>query len=75
MSPSSLLLIDDMVMPETGADKVAVSMDIAMMAAFTSEERTLKRWRELFDEVGMEVEGVYVYDERAHSSVLAVRLK
>ncbi|KAL9619393.1 MAG: hypothetical protein Q9160_005988 [Pyrenula sp. 1 TL-2023] len=75
MAPDSFILIDDMVMPEVGADKVAVSMDIAMMMGFTSEERTEKRWAELFDSVGLKIDGIYKYDERAHSSILAVKLK
>lgn len=62
MSPDFILLIDEIVIPDTGASLFAVQLDFTMMAMFNSTERTDSHWRGLLGEVGLEVTQVYRYD-------------
>lgn len=52
MSSQSLLFIDELIIPETGASRFAMQLDVTMMSMFSSTERTLRSWRKLLEEVG-----------------------
>ncbi|KAJ5195606.1 S-adenosyl-L-methionine-dependent methyltransferase [Penicillium cinerascens] len=51
----STLLIDDYVLPDTGADLRAAEMDILMWLHTAGLERTVSQWKNLFDKVGLEL--------------------
>ena len=70
MSPQSFLLIDEMVIPDTGASPFAMQLDVTMMAMFSSTERTVPYWRRLLGEVGLEITQVYRYDPELEYSIL-----
>jgi demethylsterigmatocystin 6-O-methyltransferase len=70
MSPQSILLIDEMVIPDTGASRFATQLDFTMMAMFNSTERTVPHWRKLLREVGLEISQVYRYDPELEYSIL-----
>ena len=74
MSPRSVLLIDELVIPDTGASPFSMQLDITMMASFSSTERTVSHWRSLLGEVGLEVTQVYRYDPELEYSILEARL-
>lgn len=61
MSPQSLLLIDELVLPSTGASINAMQLDITMMAMLNAMERTQSHWTRLLGEVGLKITGVYEY--------------
>ena len=73
MSPqSSILLIDELVIPDTGASRFAMQLDVTMMAIFSSTERTVPHWRKLLQEVGLEIREVHRYDPELEFCVLEV---
>jgi len=74
MSSKSVLLIDELVIPDTGASPFSMQLDFTMMAIFNSTERTVPHWRSLLGELGLELTQVYKYDPDLEYSILeAVR--
>ena len=51
----SKILINEIVIPETGGDKFSTSVDILMMAVHSAAERREKEWRELIGKAGLKV--------------------
>lgn len=74
MSSDSVILLDEMILPEVGAHIDAASMDITMMSAFAGMERTEKQWRSIIDEVGLQITRIYLYNPMSHENVMEVRL-
>jgi demethylsterigmatocystin 6-O-methyltransferase len=73
MGPGSLILIDDVVLPETKVPWQVSSMVMVMMACFGGIERTKEDWEALLDKAGLKVEHIVRYDEtKFHSIVAAV---
>ena len=70
MSPQSSLLIDELVIPNTGVSAFAMQLDFTMMALFSSTERTMSHWRSLLGEVALEIRQVYRYDPELDHSIL-----
>ncbi|KAK2595508.1 hypothetical protein QQS21_006783 [Conoideocrella luteorostrata] len=61
MGPDSVLLIDDMVVPDTGAHWQATQLDMLMMSALASRERTRAQWNNLIPKAGLRINNVYQY--------------
>ncbi|RYP63793.1 hypothetical protein DL769_006859 [Monosporascus sp. CRB-8-3] len=74
MGPDSVLLIDEMVLPESGVNSYAAAMDLTMMAAFASMERTEAQWRKILRDVGLELKKTYNYNPVSYESVMDIRL-
>ncbi|KAL9622889.1 MAG: hypothetical protein Q9160_002815 [Pyrenula sp. 1 TL-2023] len=70
MSPQSVLLIDELVLPDTGASPFAMQLDFTMMAVLGSTERTVSNWRSLLGEIGLVITQVYRYDPELEYSIL-----
>lgn len=70
----STLLIDDYVLPDTGAELRAAEMDILMWLHTAGLERTVSQWRNLFDTVGLELVQIWS-SPRGNESVLETRLR
>ena len=51
----SRLLIDDFVLPDTGVDSHAASMDVLMMLCASGIERTVCQWEALLNSVNLEI--------------------
>ena len=62
MGHQSILLIDELVLPNKGASLMAAQMDITMMATLASVERTEAQWRELLGKAGLKILGIHRYD-------------
>ncbi|TGO67431.1 hypothetical protein BOTNAR_0042g00160 [Botryotinia narcissicola] len=76
MSPKSILLIDEIVIPDTGASPFSTQLDFTMMAFLGSTERTITHWRELLGDLGFELAKVHPYDTELEYSILeAVRVR
>jgi demethylsterigmatocystin 6-O-methyltransferase len=75
MQPESMILIDDHVVPERGAHKTVMQMDMTMLLALGAEERTERRWRELVESVGLFIDHIYCYDESGGDSIIVVKTK
>jgi hypothetical protein len=74
MGPDSILLIDEMILPETGVNADAATLDLTMMGAFASAERTETDWRALVEGAGLRLVKTYVYNKANYESVMDVRL-
>lgn len=71
MGKDSVLLIDEMVLPDTDVDWQATSIDLTMMCACGSRERTEKQWKALLDSVGLKVLKKLTYKPSVYESVMA----
>ncbi|KAH7384628.1 S-adenosyl-L-methionine-dependent methyltransferase [Pyrenochaeta sp. MPI-SDFR-AT-0127] len=74
MVPESILLVDELVLPEAGVNYIAASIDMTMLSAFASMERTEAQWCETFEDVGLELVRTYTYNTQAYESVMDVRI-
>ena len=68
----STLLIDDYVLPCTGAELRAAEMDILMWLHTSGMERTVSQWEKLLDSVGLEIEKIWSA-ETGYESILEVK--
>ncbi|KAL3446980.1 S-adenosyl-L-methionine-dependent methyltransferase [Aspergillus insuetus] len=59
MTPESILLLNETLVPESGVPLYDAEMDITMMVVFGSLNRTEAQFRELLDSVGFEVARVW----------------
>lgn len=55
MSPDSVLVIDELVVPNKGAHGHATQFDLTMLASLASIERTDKQWDALIDAAGFQI--------------------
>jgi O-methyltransferase domain len=70
MGKDSLILIDEMVLPNTGVHWQATQIDLTMMSALASMERTHEQWSALLDSMGLKITKTYVYTPSLHESVI-----
>ncbi|KAL2043501.1 hypothetical protein N7G274_003808 [Stereocaulon virgatum] len=75
MGKESIILLDEWVLPKTGVSSYAASMDLTMMAAFASKERTEAQWRILLDSVGLRLVKSYTYNPLNYETVMDVRMQ
>ncbi|KAF2233453.1 S-adenosyl-L-methionine-dependent methyltransferase [Viridothelium virens] len=61
MSSESIILINELVVPQMGAHWQATQMDLAMMCALGSMERTERQWRTLLAQAGMKITRISTY--------------
>jgi demethylsterigmatocystin 6-O-methyltransferase len=72
MDADSRILIDDVVLPDTGANWQTTMADISMMIALGGKERTVKQWNSLADSVGLRVEHIHPYTAATYTSVVVL---
>jgi demethylsterigmatocystin 6-O-methyltransferase len=72
MSNDSVLLIDEMVLPDRDIHWQAASMDLQMLSYLGSQERTRSHWSELTRPVGLSIENVHVHNQTAYESLLVL---
>ena len=70
MGPDSAILLEEMVLPDTNVAWQAAQIDLEMMCAFGSRERTEEQWVALLDSVGLRIEKVLVHRPETHESVI-----
>lgn len=74
MAADSILLVDETVLPDRKVGFVAASIDLTMLGAFASMERTEKDWRELAESVGLELVRSFAYNPSENETVMDIRL-
>ncbi|KAI9691908.1 MAG: hypothetical protein M1822_007981 [Bathelium mastoideum] len=74
MVPDSIFLVDETVLPTTGVGFIAASIDLTMLGAFASMERTEAEWRTLVESAGLKLVRTYTYNELEHETVMEMRL-
>ncbi|PQE26443.1 O-methyl transferase B protein [Rutstroemia sp. NJR-2017a BBW] len=72
MNKDSVLLIDEMVLPDVGVYSQVAAIDLAMMCATGSTERTESQWKTLFAEEGLELIETRTYKPTSYESVMKV---
>ena len=76
MAPDSVVIVDDVIMPQVGASWKQSSMDLAMMTMLAAMERTKDHFAQLFNESGLELRDVWTYDsDYGDSFIVAVPKK
>ena len=70
MGESSVILIDEMIIPSTGTHYLAATLDLLMMSAHAGMERSEKQWRSLLDAAGLKIETTYAYTEETRDSII-----
>jgi hypothetical protein len=59
MSPESSLLIDDWVLPDTGAPLAGASEDMFMMMFLSGMERSESQWKNLLEASGLVIKKIW----------------
>jgi demethylsterigmatocystin 6-O-methyltransferase len=72
MDKDSRILIDEMVLPNSGVHWQVTSVDLTMMACLGSQERTKEQWYMLLDKAGLKILKIYTYHSPLHNSVMVV---
>ncbi|KAI0006845.1 S-adenosyl-L-methionine-dependent methyltransferase [Xylariaceae sp. FL0662B] len=75
MSANSILVIDEMVIPNVGASPRSTVQDITMMTTLASAERTERQWDTLLDQAGGRVLQKATYNAETGESIIAAVLK
>lgn len=73
MHEDSIVLIDDLVVPDVGAHRTVMQMDITMLVATAAEERTERRWRGLVESSGLYIDRFFHYDRHGGDCVIMAR--
>ena len=71
MGKESVILIDDMVLPNSKVHWQATQLDITLMASLASVERTKAQWLTLLDRAGLKVVNIYTYTVSLQDSIIA----
>lgn len=75
MTPGySKLLLNELVIPDKGADIVGAQIDFTMMCGLGSEERSEGQWRQMLEEAGLHIVKVWTKAQEAES-IIEVELK
>ena len=61
LSSDSVILVDNMVLPNTGAHWQSTQLDITMMTVLGSLERTHDQWYKLIEKAGLKIVKMYRY--------------
>ena len=74
MSEDSVILIDEMTLPDVGVRSNVTSIDLEMMCAHASQERTLSQWDGLFRAEGLKCIRTWTYNPVVYESIMKVVL-
>lgn len=74
MNAQSILLINDMVLPEVGVPAFPASLDLVMLGACGSRERRTKEWQGLLDDVGLVIKDCTIYNRKLCHGILCAAL-
>jgi len=74
MNKDSILLIDEMVLPNSGVHWQAAQLDLAMMIGLASQERTEEQWYALLETSGLKISKIYTYTSSLKDSIIAAVL-
>lgn len=75
MAPDSRVLLDEMVLPNTGCTIWPAGQDLQMMSMFGSMERSVDQWYELVDRAGLKIVDINTYSPVMRTSIICAQLK
>jgi hypothetical protein len=67
----SYLVIDEIVLPDTGCSLLSATTDLMMMAFVSAMERSEVHWRKLLAAAGLSIEGIYQPPTDGHGIIVA----
>ena len=67
----SKLLLNELVVPDTGAGIVLTELDLTMMCAHGAEERSEGQWRDMLDQAGLKVVKIWTSAQETESIIEA----
>ncbi|MCJ1329290.1 hypothetical protein MMC10_005969 [Thelotrema lepadinum] len=70
MAKDSLILIDDMVVPDSGVHWQATNLDMQMLCSLAAIERTRSQWYELLESAGLTILKIHTYTISLQDSVI-----
>ena len=70
MDGDSVILIDDMVIPNRGADWRSTQLDLMLMASIAGVERTEKQWHRLVGKAGLKILEICTYTSEIRDSII-----
>lgn len=70
LATDSVILIDDMVVPNSGAHWQATQIDLIMMTSLASMERTEEQWYTLLEKAGLKINKIYTYTSSLQDSII-----
>lgn len=70
---TSKILINELVLPDQGANWLTTSLDLALMTCLAARERTEREFRELFESVGLVMTGIWKHPQ-GYDSIIEVTL-
>lgn len=68
----SRILLDEVVLPDTGAHWQATMADLSMMVVFAGAERTKRAWNRLVAKAGLKINHVHSYDAKRGYSIIVL---
>ncbi|KAH4836673.1 hypothetical protein HBH60_024650 [Parastagonospora nodorum] len=74
MNAESVVLINDVILPEAGVPSFAASLDLVMLGACGSRERMRKEWDEILADVGLIVKDCIVYHHELCHGIIGAKL-
>jgi hypothetical protein len=75
LGPDSQILIDDMVLPNTGVHWFSACLDLHMLTMLGARERTVDQWHSLLDRAGLKVVEIQTYMPTMRHSLITAALK
>lgn len=70
MNQDSVSLIDEIVIPNEGAQWRQTQLDLAMMASLAGMKRTEGQWRHLLTRAGLNITGIFLYGSEFGDSII-----
>lgn len=72
LAPGSVILVDDMVVPNKGAHFHTTQLDLTMMSSLASIERTHEQWYSLVEQAGLKINKIYTYTLSLQDSIIEI---
>jgi len=69
-SDDSMILIDEMVLPDHGASWKQTQKDVQMMACLAAIERSKSQWEQLLGKAGLSIKEISTYDKEMGDAVI-----
>ncbi|OKL55915.1 hypothetical protein UA08_08822 [Talaromyces atroroseus] len=68
----SRILLDEVVLPDTGANLQSTMADLSMMVAFAGAERTSRNWHQLVEKAGLKIVQIHTFDVKRSYSIIVL---
>lgn len=75
MTDNSVILIDEMVLPEKGSSWRSTGLDITMLACLAAVERSESEWVRLIDDSGLKIIKKVQYTVQCNDCILVLQRK